>query len=286
MNRKITTKMFCAMLTFAALISLAACRTPAERISAEAERTAEPLRILDWHNRGLGEVAVPEWILPAYRGDWSVFRNEWPVEPGTVLRIGHARAATRNGAMTIADVQYAARLAAELRQTVLARAGIALGSDGEFDAVNNAAVQTHVDIAGQRRLTEFWHRREITNAQGRRAEVYDFWVVYASDPAVWSQIVARYLHGIVGQLPDTRTQQIIAGMFDEINAETRIERERSEAEFQAEIEARQRALQQPMTTAEIRAAFRSNDPVRQAAAATTPADTDFVAMLAALAGMD
>jgi len=44
-----------------------------------------------------------------------------------VLKIGVARHATLNGAQTIADVQYAARLGSQLRQSVLSRAAISLG---------------------------------------------------------------------------------------------------------------------------------------------------------------
>jgi len=207
------------------------------------------------------------------------------VSPDKVLKIGVARHATLNGAQTVADVQYAARLASQLRQAVLARAAISLGSDGEFDVVNNAATQTQVNIAGQERLTDFWQLVETTGADGRKTRTYNFWVVYASDSAIWDQLAAKYIFDIVGKLPDTRTQQTIAGMFNDINAEIKYERERSEAQFNAELAARQQALREsPRSSAEIRAAYQSNDPVRTAAASTTAADTDYIAALAALAG--
>ena len=298
MKKKTVKRMISAALGILILIGLNACGTAkgataseaqgaasSARISAQAEQTADDLRIVNWKDRSIGEIASPVWLYPAVRGNWNMFKSEWPVNPDRVLKIGVARHATLNGAQTVADVQYAARLAAQLRQSVLARAAISLGSDGEFDVVNNAATQTQVSIAGQERLTDFWQEVETTGPDGRRTRAFNYWVVYSCDSAIWDQLVAKYIYDIVGKLPETRTQQAIAGMFTEINQEIKYERERSEAQFNAELAARQQALREPpKTSAEIRIAYQSNDPVRAAAASTTSADADYVAALAALAG--
>lgn len=295
---KVAVRLMYMMLVIAVLAGFTACGTSKAAssseaqavassavISTQAEKAADDFRIVDWKDRSIGEIAVPTWLYPAVRGNWNLFKSEWPVAADKVLKIGVARHATLNGAQTIADVQYAARLAAQLRQAVLTRAAISLGSDGEFDVVNNAAIQTSVNIAGQERLTDFWQLVETTGADGRKTRTYSYWVVYACDSAIWDQIVAKYLFDIVGKLPETKTQQTIAGMFNDINAEIKYEREKSEAQFNAELAARQQALKEaPKSTTEIRAAFQSNDPVKIAAASTTPADADNVAALAALAG--
>ncbi|MDR2782424.1 MAG: hypothetical protein LBB48_01025, partial [Treponema sp.] len=64
------------------------------------------------------------------------------------------------------------------------------------------------------------------------------------------------------------------------------ERERSEAEFAAEIRAQQAALQSPVPPAAKRDAYRSGDPARIAAAGVTQADADYIAALAAIAGLE
>jgi hypothetical protein len=279
------------------LIGVAACKTtkpsPAEaqaeksseKISAQAEKAADDFRVVDWKDRSIGEIASPVWLYPAVRGNWNYFKSEWPVSPSKVLKIGVARHATLNGAQTIADVQYAARLANQLKQAVLSRAGISLGSDNEFDVVNNAVTQAQVNVAGQERLTDFWQLVETTGADGRKSRMYSYWVVYACDSAVWDQITAKYIYDVVGKLPDTKTQQTIAGMFNEINAETKFEREKAEAQFIMELAAQQKALQEPpKSTSEIRIAYQSNDPAVRAAAGTTAADADYIAALLALAG--
>jgi len=291
MKKKTMVKMITLMFVIAVYFSSCgttnsekADKIASTAISAQAIRTADDYRIVDWKDRSIGEIASPAWLLPAVRGNWTSFKSEWNVANNKVLKIGVVRHARLNGAQTIAEVQYAARLGSQLRQSVLSRAAVTLGSDGEFELVNNAATQTNVSIAGQERLTDFWQLVETTDDNGKKARVYQFWVVYASDSGVWDQLVAKYLFDITGKLPDTKAQQTIAGMFNDINAEIKYEREKTEAQFNAEIAAKQQALRQPMTTSEVRIAFQSNDPAVKAAAGTTQADTDYVAALAALSG--
>jgi len=287
MNVKQKKKIITVIMIVAVLTCIASCVTTtssSEVISARAELTADDYRIVDWKDRSIGEIASPAWLLPAVRGNWTSFKREWPVDSDKVLKIGVARHARLNGAQTIAEVQYAARLGSQLRQSVLSRAAITLGSDGEFDLVNNAATQVNVSIAGQERLTDFWQLVETTGENGKKVRTYQFWVVYASNSSVWDQIVAKYIFDVVGKLPDTKAQQTIAGMFNDINAEIKYEREKTQAQFDAEIAARQQALRQPMSASEVRNAFQSNDPAVRAAAGTTKTDTDYVASLAVLAG--
>jgi hypothetical protein len=273
----------CGTSKTAAAASDVQAAASAAKISVQAEKTADEFRIVDWKDRSIGEIATPAWLLPAVRGNWTIFKAEWPQRADRVLKIGVARSTTLNGAQTIADVQYAARLAYQLKQAVLTRAGISLGSDGEFDVVNNAATQAQVNVAGQERLTDFWQLIETADAEGRKTRAYNYYVVYACDSAIWDQVAAKYIYDIVGQLPDKKTQQTISGMFNEINAEIKYEREKTDAQFKVELEARQRALQAPPpSAAETRAAYQSGDPAKIAAAGTTKADTDYVTALAAL----
>jgi len=291
------TKLSVLLAVLVVMMSLASCKTTkptaaeaqaeksSPKLSSQAEKAADDFRIVDWKDRSIGEIAVPLWLYPAVRGNWNNFKSEWPVNSSKVLKISVARNATLNGAMTIADVQYAARLASQLKLAVLTRAGISLGSDGEFDTVNNAVTQAQVNVAGQERLTDFWQLVETTGADGKKSRMYSYWVVYACDSAIWDQIAAKYIYDVVGKLPDTKTQQTIAGMFNEINAETKFEREKSEAQFKMELAAQQKALQEPpKTSSELRIAFQSNDPAVRAAAGTTAADADYIAALLAIAG--
>ncbi|MDR3312311.1 MAG: hypothetical protein LBS64_04175, partial [Spirochaetaceae bacterium] len=113
--------------------------------------------------------------------------------------------------------------------------------------------------------------------------VYNYYVVYASDNAVWDKLVAKYLFDVVGVLPDKKTQATISGMFKEIDEAVKNEKPKTEAEFKAELSAQQQALAKPLSPAEQRAAYRSGESAKAAAASTTPADTDYITALVIMA---
>jgi hypothetical protein len=258
-----------------------------QRASEEALKTADKQRILDWKDRGLGEDASPDWLLPAVRGNFSIFKSDWQIAGDKVLKVGVARADRLNAAQTIADVQYAARLANQLKQSVLSRAAISLQSDDQFATVQDAATKTKVDIAGQDRLTDFWQLLETADSQGRNTRVYMYYVVYACDHDVWSKLVAKYLYDIVDNVPQQEAKRQIAGMFAEIDAETKSEKEKSEQVFREEVRAQLNALNAPQQNpADQRTAYRSGDSVKIAAAGVTRADADYIAALAAIAGVE
>jgi hypothetical protein len=235
----------------------------------------------------LGEDASPDWLLPATRGNFTIFKRDWQITGNKVLK-GHPALADRlNAAQTIADVQYAAKLANELKQSVLTRAAISLQSDDQFAVVQDAATKAKVDIAGQERLTDFWQLVETTDSQGKTTRRYVYFVVYACDSDVWSKLVAKYLYDIVDNVPQQEAKQKIAAMFAEIDAETKSEKEKSEQVFREEVRAQLNALNAPQQSpAEQRAAYRSGDSVKIAAAGVTKADADYIAALAAIAGVE
>jgi hypothetical protein len=252
-------------------------------VSVQAEKSALDQRVLDWQNRGLGEVASPPWLLSAFRGDWRLFKETWPVSPDKTLFVGTARNVRQNVAMTVADVQMAARLGSRLQQSLLSRAGISMADDGEFSAVNDAATKTQVTLTGLERLTDFWQLVETTDSNKKKTQVYQYYVVYAIDNGILEQLVAKYVFDVVGQLPQDKTKQTIAGMFQEIDYDITMERIKSEVDFTLEVAARANALSNPLSPAEQRAAYRSGDQARIAAANTTGDDTDYVAALALIA---
>lgn len=141
----------------------AAALSKTQAASEAAQKTADKQRVLDWKDRGLGEDASPDWLLPAIRRDWTPFKRDWQITGDKKLKVGTITADRLNAAQTIADVQFAARLANELKQSVLSRAAISLQSDDQFAVAQDAATKTKVDIAGWERLTDFWQLLETTD---------------------------------------------------------------------------------------------------------------------------
>jgi septum formation inhibitor MinC len=276
--------------------------------------SAYKMVIRDWSDRGIGEIANPAWLLSAQRGNFDAFKSAFGVDPTQVCRTGTGINVNRNAALTQAEVLFAAQLAQELRTKVLTRAGVASDSeidDGEYATVRNAALEAKVTLAGFRKVTEFWQQQEVTGADGRKQVRYAVYIIYAFTADVWDTLVAKYLMDIVGQIPEKKTQQAVAEMFEEFKADTRREEEKTEAQWLAEIDAQKQAAenQQQLAMAQtpggivaagaagavaqtqaveeartLRTAIRSGDPVAIAAATIGTGDFDFVAALAAAAG--
>jgi hypothetical protein len=273
--------------------------------------------IRDWSDRGIGEIENPTWLLSARRGNWNAVKSALGIESADTCRVGTGINVNRNAALIQADVLFAAQLAQELRTKVLTRAGVASDSeidDGEYAAVRNAALEAKVTVAGFRQVTDFWQQQEVTGTNGRKQVQYAAYIIYACPPDVWDKLVATYLMDIVGRLPEKKTQQAVAGMFEEFKEDTRREEEKTEAQWLAEIEAQKQAAenQQRLAMAQtpggivaagavgevaqtqaveeartLRAAIRSGDPVAIATAAigTRKEDISAVAALAAAAGL-
>jgi hypothetical protein len=138
----------------------------------------------------------------------------------------------------------------------------------------------------------------------RNAALIQANVLFACPPDVWDKIVARYLMDIVGELPEKKTQQAVAGMLEELKAETRREEEKTDAQWRAELAAQKQAVenQQRLAMAQtpggvvgarvagavaqtqaveeartLRTAIRSGNPVAIAAATIGAGDFDAVA---------
>jgi hypothetical protein len=310
-----------------AVIVLAGCASNPESVASQpgsfengprsenVTESADRMVIRDWSDRSIGEIANPAWLLSARRGNFTAFKADFGIDPEYMCRAGTGINVNRNAALIQADVLFAAQLAQELRQTVLTRAGVASDSeidDGEYAAVRNAALEAKVTLAGFRQVTDFWQQQEVTDANGRKQVRYAAYIIYACPSDVWDQLVAKYLMDIVGQLPEKKTQQAVAGLFEELKADTRREVEKTEAQWRAELEAQRQAVenQQQLAMAQtpggvvaaraagetaqtqaieegrtLRTAIRSGDPVAIAAATVAAGDSDAVSALAAAAGL-
>ena len=170
-----------------------------------------------------------------------------------------------------------------------------------------------VPCIGRTSVEDFWQEQEVTGTDGRKQTRFVAYILYACPSNTWDQLVAKYLFEIVGKLPDKKTHEAVAGMFEELKNDTRREVEKSEAQWRAEIEAQKQAVenQQQLAMAQtpggvaavnaagqlsqtqaiedartLRTAIRSGNPVAIAAATVGSSKDDIsaVAALAAAAG--
>jgi hypothetical protein len=253
--------------------------------------------IVDWANRSLDVPAVPGWLKAAALGNTNQFKTEFSIAPDAVVRLHQTEAASRNQAMTIVQVTYAARLANQLKQDILSRAGVSL-QGAEFETVNDAVTQAKVTLTGLEQAADFWQLVETEDiATGQKQRRYVYYIMYKIEGPVWDQIVAKYLYDVVGNVPDSKGKQVIGGMFKELAADTRREQELTEAQFKAQVEAQRLAAERAHELEQARikgqtavavaaatppsqqAVYVSGDRAAVAAASTTAADIDWVQAL-------
>jgi hypothetical protein len=209
----------------------------------DSNTVAIPTRsvIIDWANRNLDVPPVPGWLKAAVLGNTNQFRQEYGLGPDRVLKLHQTEAAGRNQAMTIVQVTYAARVANQLKQAVLTRAGVSLQGD-EFETVNNAVTEAKVTLTGLEQAADFWQLIETEDTRtGQKQQRYVYYIMYSIEGRIWDAIVAKYLQEVVGKIPDTKGQQIIGEMFAELKEDTKREQAMSEEQFKAQLQAQRDA---------------------------------------------
>jgi hypothetical protein len=250
------TKMGRAALVFAAsvvvMIVFAGCAGAPPKKEAtvgitpqEANTVTRPTRqvILDWSDRSMGQEENPAWLKPlVVNKNPAPFRQAMGIPNDTIVRHTVFTNRNRNVAGTVAMVQFNAQIARELKSAVLTRAAAIL-DQGEIDATNDAVLEAKVTLTGLSTAAEFWQLAETENLETHLKEQnYIYYIVYTIRPDIWDSITAKYLLDVVGKIPDSKTQQKAASMLNEIKEDTKREQERSDAEFQQELAAREKAL--------------------------------------------
>jgi hypothetical protein len=200
--------------------------------------------ILDWSDRAMGQDENPAWLKPlVVNKNPAPFRQAMGIPNETIVRHTVFTHRNRNVAGTVALVQFNADIARELKTTVLTEAGAGLDG-GEFGAINDSVLKTKVTLTGLSKAAEFWQLVETENLETHQKEQnYMFYIVYTIRPDIWDAQVAKFLLDVVGKIPDNKTQQKLASMFDEIKEDTKREQARSDAQFQQELAAREKALE-------------------------------------------
>jgi hypothetical protein len=262
--------------------------------------------VLDWSNRTVGENSIPLWLKPLMMGNSAAVKSAFGVAPDARVKLSQAQRPNRDEARVQAGLLFAAQVANELKQYVMAAAGQTL-DEGQMDVVEEITTATKVTISGTERVTDFWQLVE-TEDPGTRAKTreYVYYVVWAMPQATWTALTRKYVNDVIGKIPDRAVQTNVAKAYTGIEAAANRETEMTEAEFlqklrlqeQAARDAQERDMAkinqqtaqnqamaqtaQEQVRAEARAryaAYKYGDPATAAAASTTAADFDWISAL-------
>jgi len=302
-----------AVVVITTLFALAGCSSQPKAVTTEKEIKKEqnvnnvstsPLasRILDWQNRNLGEPQVPVWLKPLVKGNSQIVKQEFSdlIPTNAIVKYSLGQRANRDEARVSSQLLINAQIANELKTYVVTAAAQTL-NQGQMDIVEEITAATKVDIAGLRRVTDFWQQVETTDDHGAKTKEYLYYTVWSIDPKNWDQLVAKYMYDIIGdkRFP-SQAKQNIGNAFNDIAAATKRENEVSDRDFQQMVNERKQAADLEMAriqasaqvdtakanaeaSAARYAAYKSGDTNKAAVASTSSGDIDWVKALSTAA---
>ncbi|GHV80830.1 hypothetical protein AGMMS49944_26210 [Spirochaetia bacterium] len=262
--------------------------------------------IRDWSNRNIGMPPTPVWFPSLVLGNSAPVKQDFGINGTARVKYSVAQRRNRDEARVQAGLLFAAKTANELKQYVVTGAGSVL-DDGELDIVEEIATATKITIMGNDPVADFWQLVETEDLTTRqKTQEYLWYIVYSMPDATWKALVRKYTNDIIGQLPNRAVQTKVAQAFSDIEAAATREREQAEAEFKAQIAAQEQKAKadERVRLAEInqqtvansqsertarteieanasaqRAALRSGDPAKVAAASVRSGDIDWISAL-------
>jgi hypothetical protein len=269
--------------------------------------------IVDWMNSNVAGIPdTPDWLAPLVQGNSQGLRSVYDIPQGDVVKYSVATNTNRENARVQAGLLFAAKTANELKQLVVTSAAQTL-DQGQVDIVEEITTATKVNTSGLGVVCDFWQFVENTDpTNNMKTRTYVYYIVYRCPQNTWNQLVAKYLLDVVGQLPDRRSQENMAGALQEVTQKSVTEERRTQAQFQQDLDLRAQAAKDAQTRematinqrtvqsqnaadlAKVQAqedskarwaAYRSGDATTAAVASTTAGDAPWLDALKVAAGV-
>lgn len=177
--------------------------------------------IRDWTARSLGGAAIPDWLGPAFLGDYKMYKKNFDIGDEYVVRVSPVSAADVRGAQLRADIGYARQIAKELQQSATnfvadrTRSGAIDKATGEA-AEEVLQAQSSVEITGHEKRTEFWQivdeEDALTGKMTRKCLMYQVYVIPAN---TWALTTATYLKKVLADFPEelSRDEQFVSDLM-------------------------------------------------------------------------
>jgi uncharacterized protein YceK len=227
--------------------------------------TAQKTFVRDWQGRSLNEPAIPVWLGPATRGDYTLYQSAFKINTGSeIYRNSEATGADVRAATMRADLAYSRKIARELQQSINVYAAESARAGNMNEATAQAiqertSTETHVDITGHQKKTEFWQLLETEDiSSGQMTKNYIAYQIYAINPNVWTQTTAKYIREVIGELPrelSLEAQEVNDMMIAMIN-DARFPKVLSQEQAKVQVDAQKKMVdaQISLIPAEQRAA--------------------------------
>jgi hypothetical protein len=142
-----------------------------------------------------------------------------------------------------AGLLFAAKIADELKQLTVTAAAQTL-DQSQVDAVEEITMAAKVNTSGLEVVCDFWQLVEnMDPTNNMKIRNYVYYIVYQCPQNAWNQLVAKYLLDVVEKLPNRRSQENMASTLQDITEKSRTEEQRSQTQFQQDLDLRAQAAQ-------------------------------------------
>lgn len=167
--------------------------------------------IVDWQGRDFGAKPMPDWLEPAGRSDFSVYKASVNMSDSKDYFIYSAYemgAVDLRSATMRAETEFARTIARELNRNISVYSAESTKNGSMNEATRSAIAeetetQSHVKVSGARRAVRFWQEKieedPLTGSKTRKFAVYEIYQIPAN---TWAQTTVKYLTDVIGKLPE------------------------------------------------------------------------------------
>lgn len=220
--------------------------------------------VVDWSGYTLNGPAIPEWLGPAQRNDFVLYKSAYKIDENIVCKTSVGIGADVRSATMRADMYYSRKIASELKQLInnfaaeQARAGNV--SDKTREAIENVTkVQSDVEITGHQKAIEHWQQIiEEDPLTGERTSKYIVYQIYNIDAKTWTRTTAKYVKEVLGAIDNELTpeQDFVKGLVAQMMKDARepIALEQEVARAKAEANKKMADVQAALAPAQQKAA--------------------------------
>ena len=213
-------------LLAAASLSLTSCAS-----SPKASDSHES-QILEWKDKALGQVEKPAWVMQLKWGNDRPFKEAFGLEYSRVCRIGAGKSILLKQAEELSRTDASRKIALELQQTILAKAGESL-SDEQLKVVNTAMTSASVTVSGLREEESHWWLVKKWDAKAKKYyEEYECFTAYSMPKASWDEAAKQYLLSVMAASGvEHKSQETLGAVYSTLQENAHRE---SEEDYSAE----------------------------------------------------
>ena len=168
-------------------------------------------KILDWKDKALGQVEKPAWVMQLKWGNDRPFKEAFGLEYSRVCRIGGGTSILLSQASDLSKADAERKIALELQQTIMAKAGAQL-SDEQLKRVNDVMATASVTISGLREEESHWWKVQRWDEKAKKYyEEYECFTAYSMPKESWDEAAKKYLLSVMGAAGVERSSQEALG---------------------------------------------------------------------------